>query len=176
VDIQANYKIDLNQWGKLSFGLYGTYTAQLITQPGGQLGVLAYDCAGYFGATCGVPTPKWKHKVRVTYDTPIAGLGVGAQWRFLGSVTQDVNSPNELLQGTNGPPAQIPTFSYIDLTASYTFTKNVTVRVGVNNVLDKDPPLVSVNYFSSAFVNGNTYPGVYDSLGRYLFANLTMQF
>jgi iron complex outermembrane receptor protein len=176
VDVQVNYKMDLNQWGKLSFGLYGTYTAQLITQPGGQLGVLAYDCAGYFGATCGVPTPKWKHKVRVTYDTPIAGLGVGAQWRFLGSVTQDVNSPNELLQGTNGPPAQIPTFSYIDLTASYTFTKNVTVRVGVNNVLDKDPPLVSVNYFSSAFVNGNTYPGVYDSLGRYMFANLTMQF
>jgi iron complex outermembrane recepter protein len=176
VDVQANYKLDLNQLGKLSFGLYGTYTTQLITQPGGQLGVLAYNCAGYFGSTCGVPTPKWKHKLRVTYDTPIAGLGVGAQWRFIGGVTQDVNSPNELLQGTNGPPGNIPTFSYLDMTASYAIDKNITVRVGVNNVLDKDPPLVSVNYFSSAFVNGNTYPGVYDSLGRYLFMNLTMQF
>ena len=176
VDLQANYKLDLNQWGRLNFNLNGTYTAQLLTQPGGQLGVLAYDCAGYFGATCGVPTPKWKHKLRVSYDTPIPGLGVGVQWRFLGSVVQDVNSPNQLLQGTNGPPGTIPTFSYVDLTASYALNKNVSLRVGVNNVLDKDPPLVSVNYFASAFVNGNTYPGVYDSLGRFLFANITMQF
>jgi iron complex outermembrane receptor protein len=176
VDLQANYKLDMNQFGKLTFGLYGTYTAQLITQPGGQLGVVGYDCAGYFGNTCGVPTPKWKHKLRITYDTPIPGLGVGAQWRFLGSVKQDVDSPNPLLTSTNGPPDSIPNYSYIDLTASYAFSKNVTTRVGVNNVLDKDPPLTSVFYFASAFVNGNTYPGVYDALGRFMFVNVTMQF
>jgi iron complex outermembrane receptor protein len=176
VDVTATYKLDLNQWGKVNFGLYGTYTEQLITQPGGQLGVLAYNCAGYFGSTCGVPTPKWKHKLRADYTTPIEGLGVGLQWRYLSAVSQDVNSPNLLLAGTNGPPATIPNYMYFDMTASYTVNKNVSVRLGVNNVLDKDPPLVSVRYFSSAFVNGNTYPGVYDALGRYLFANITMQF
>jgi iron complex outermembrane recepter protein len=42
--------------------------------------------------------------------------------------------------------------------------------------MDKDPPLTSTNYFSSALENGNTFPGVYDALGRFLFANVTIQF
>jgi len=52
----------------------------------------------------------------------------------------------------------------------------VSVRVGVNNVTDKDPPVLPTTGLSSAFFNGNTYPQVYDYLGRYLFANLTADF
>ena len=177
VDVTANYKLDMDQLGKLTFSLYGTYTLMLLTQPGGPLGVQGYNCAGYFGNTCGVPTPKWKQKLRVTYDTPLPGLGVGAQWRYFSSVSQDVNSPNALLYTPGAPPPnRIANYSYIDLTASYQVNKTVSFRVGVNNVLDKDPPLTSVAYFSSAFVNGNTYPQVYDALGRFIFGNITLQF
>jgi len=180
VDITGTYRLDLNELGKLSFGFYGTYTAQFIVQPGGQLGVLAYDCAGYFGSTCSSttsPTPKWRHKLRVSYDTPIQGFSAGLQWRYLSAITQDVNSPNPLLHTPGGPPpVGIPNYMYFDLTASYVVNKNISVRVGANNVLDKDPPLTSTAYFSTAFENGNTFPGTYDALGRYLFANVTMQF
>jgi iron complex outermembrane recepter protein len=177
VDVTATYKFDMNAAGRLTFALYGTYTAQFITQPGGVFGVQAYDCAGYFGNICAVPTPKWKHKLRINYDTPIEGLGVGVQWRFVGAVTQDLNSPNPLLRTPNGPPpVGLPNYTWIDMTASYTLNKNTTIRVGVNNIMDKDPPLTSTAYFSNAFENGNTWPGTYDALGRYLFANLTLQF
>jgi outer membrane receptor protein involved in Fe transport len=113
----------------------------------------------------------------VTYDTPVPGLGVGLQWRYLSAVHQDVTSPNPLLTGSlGGSPATIPNYMYFDMTASYVVNKNLSVRVGANNILDKDPPLLSQEYISSAFDNANTYPEVYDSLGRYLFANVTMQF
>lgn len=179
VDLTASYRLDLNAAGKLDFRLYGTYTAQFITEPGGQLGLARYDCAGYFGSTCGPPQPKWKHRFLVNYETPVSGLSAGLTWRFLSQVTQDAYSPNPLLNGGagfNSPPQSIANYSYFDLNAAYVLNKNVSVRVGVNNVLDKDPPFTSVQYFSSAFVNGNTYPTVYDALGRFLFANVTFQF
>jgi len=178
VDVTANYRLDMNTLGRLTFRLYGAYTAQFITEPGGQLGEQSYDCAGYFGNTCGAPAPKWKHKFLITYDTPLTGLEFGVQWRYIGQVSQDVYSPNPLLSspGTNVPPQTIAGYNYIDLNAAFVFNKNVSIRVGCNNVADKDPPVTSVAYYSSAFVNGNTYANVYDSLGRYLFANLTLQF
>jgi iron complex outermembrane receptor protein len=177
VDISADYKLDMNAVGILSFAALGTYTAQLITEPGGALGLASYNCAGYYGSTCGVPAPKWKSRLRVNYDTPLAGLGVSVQWRNIASVQQDTNSPNALLNGAVLPPfARIASYNYFDLTASYVVNKTVGLRVGVNNVLDKDPPLLSTNYFNPPYVNGNTYPQVYDTLGRFLFANVTLSF
>jgi outer membrane receptor protein involved in Fe transport len=72
--------------------------------------------------------------------------------------------------------------SYFDLFLSGKVTKSVSVRAGVNNLFDKDPPLVSSggtgvsSACSSVYCNGNTYPGVYDSLGRYLFVGATVNF
>jgi outer membrane receptor protein involved in Fe transport len=75
----------------------------------------------------------------------------------------------------------INAYSYFDLTASAALASNVTLRVGVNNVLDKNPPVVTSGgggYGSDigGFSNGNTYPGVYDALGRYLFVNISAKF
>lgn len=177
VDVTANYKLDLNAMGKLSFYYAGTYTAQFITEPGGLLGTVSYNCAGYYGETCGVPDPKYKSTFSINYDTPLEGLGFGIRWRYIEHVLQDTNSPNPLLTGTVFPPwSRIPSFNYIDLTASYVVNKTISFRLGVNNVLDKDPPLQSTDYFNPPFENNNTYPQVYDALGRYLFGNVTLTF
>jgi iron complex outermembrane receptor protein len=179
VDITLNYKYDLNRFGRLTMQYAGTYTAQFITEPGGQLGVQSYNCAGYFGNTCGVPQPKYKSVFNLGYDTPLEGLGFGLRWRYLSQVLQDTNSPNPLLNGFVFPFqgwGRIPSYSYFDLTASYVVNKTVALRLGVNNVLDKDPPLQSTDFFSPPFQNNNTYPSVYDALGRYMFANVTLTF
>ena len=46
-----------------------------------------------------------------------------------------------------------------------------------NNMFDRDPPLVysGLNPIASGG-NSNTWPGVYDSLGRNFFVNVTAQF
>ena len=46
----------------------------------------------------------------------------------------------------------------------------------MNNVLDRDPPLAGGQVIPAGFGNGNTFPQVYDSLGRYFFAGVTFDF
>ena len=175
VDLSARYRQELGAFGRMDFNFTGTYTASFITEP--YPGSGAYDCAGYFGATCGNPQPKWRHVLRDTWQTPVKSLDLTVSWRHFGSVKDDATNPSSLLNGT--PPngiTRIANYEFFDLTASYMVYPGVTVRLGVNNVLDKDPPILPTTALSSAFFNGNTYPQVYDYLGRYLFANLTADF
>jgi len=50
----------------------------------------------------------------------------------------------------------------------------------VNNAFDKDPPVVDANFLgiagTASFGNGNTFPGVYDAIGRTVFVGLTADF
>jgi outer membrane receptor protein involved in Fe transport len=49
-----------------------------------------------------------------------------------------------------------------------------TIRAGVNNMFDKDPPITDNG--ATDRNNGNTYPGIYDHLGQYWFLGATVQF
>ena len=48
--------------------------------------------------------------------------------------------------------------------------------VGCNNIFDKDPPIIGGTNLPGVAGNGNTFPQIYDALGRLLFAQLTAQF
>jgi iron complex outermembrane recepter protein len=176
VDLGAHYRQDLGWLGHMDFSLAGTYTASSITEPYPGSGF--YDCAGYYGATCGNPLPKWRHVFSDTWATPIQGLDFMARWRHLNSTKIDVSNSSPLLAGAVNPLiANLGSRDYLDLMAMYAWSKGITVRLGVNNVLDKDPPILpTTTAIASAFFNGNTYPQVYDTLGRYLFLNVTIDF
>jgi outer membrane receptor protein involved in Fe transport len=45
----------------------------------------------------------------------------------------------------------------------------------VNNVFDKDPPITGTNC-PGVVCNGNTFPQVYDALGRFVFVGLSADF
>ena len=61
--------------GSLNFNLVGTAT-DLLNNGTGSL-----NCAGLFGTTCGTPTPKWRHKARLTWVTPW-NVSLSGQWRY----------------------------------------------------------------------------------------------
>ncbi|MFZ6692866.1 TonB-dependent receptor domain-containing protein [Undibacterium sp. SXout20W] len=177
VDVSGSYFYKLNGWGSLAFNLNGTYLSKLSVENTPGLG--SYDCVGYYGPSCGTPTPKWRSKARVTWDTPWK-LEVAGTWRHMDSVTSELNSTNPLLN-SNGPAAviesQMGSRDYFDLYAAYPLTKNVTISGGINNLFDRDPPVVSTGVTTAAgSANGNTYPQVYDSYGRKIFVNLTAKF
>jgi outer membrane receptor protein involved in Fe transport len=51
------------------------------------------------------------------------------------------------------------------------------LRLGVNNLLDRQPPLVVGNTAAGdGPFSANTYPAWYDPLGRYVFASLSAEF
>jgi iron complex outermembrane receptor protein len=186
VDLQMNYRHDLQSgWGSLSASINGSYLQHQTFTP--YPGSGSYDCAGLFGSTCnqGSVNPHWRHNLRVTWDTPWKML-FSAQWRFIGSTSFDNNSTNPLLQGheefnTTTPPfydaynAKIPNYSYFDLTAGWHALSNLEVRAGVNNVLDKDPPVVPSGDISANSGPANSYP-TYDYLGRQIFVAFTAKF
>ncbi|HEY2400426.1 MAG TPA: hypothetical protein VGI23_08725, partial [Steroidobacteraceae bacterium] len=75
--------------------------------------------------------------------------------------------------------AQIPGYNYIDLSLSAPVTSYVDLRVGVNNLADKNPPLILNGSFSdcpNTSCNDNTWVGTYDTLGRYLYAHVSVKF
>lgn len=175
VDLNANYNFKMGPAGDLAFSFVGTYLMDFKTTPvpGGG----SYDCAGLYGITCGVPAPVWRHKLRGTWTTPVSGLNLSLAWRYLNSVKVDHTSSNPLLSGALVEPGvKIGSYSYFDISGAYTLMKKYTFRLGINNILDKDPPIIAGYNQPSVYANGNTFPQVYDTLGRYVFLNLTADF
>jgi iron complex outermembrane receptor protein len=181
IDFELNYRQDLAFAGKLDFNFSGNYDLHFKTTP--YVGSGTYDCAGYYGPSCGADggvSPHIKTVFRINYSTPLPGLDFWAKWRLIGPVKVQNLSQNPLLAGPVDPIEgignSVPGFNYIDLGASYQVAKQVAVRFGVNNVADKDPPIIQAFYGTSVLDSGNTYPQTYDWGGRYLFANLTIDF
>jgi iron complex outermembrane receptor protein len=179
VDLQTSYTLNAGEH-RFGFNLVGTYLTEFSTGP--LPGFPIYDCVGFYGGTCGIPAPKWRHTFRTNWRTPWQGLDIAATWRYFGDAQSERMSPNPQLSGAvnaNGIATSVPAYGYLDLTASMTFAEKFTFRVGANNVLDKTPPIIpsgAVVDCPAGPCNGNTWAQVYDSLGRQIFATVTIDF
>ena len=184
IDFQAAYRLNLEDVGavgvgSLSFNFIGSY---LLTQASTVAPRVApYDCVGLFGPTCGSVNPNWRHTFRVTWNTPWNVLA-SLQWRYIGPTNLDANSTQQTLalltslssQGGFGPADnQLETRNYLDLSAAWRVNSTVTLRGGVNNILDRDPPIISQPI--AGIGAPNAYP-TYDLLGRQLFVSATAKF
>jgi iron complex outermembrane recepter protein len=183
VDVQGHYIWHLPaDWGSMGFLLNGSYLLSSSTQPAPNAG--SYDCAGLYGAECQTVNPRWRHVFRTTWATPWK-LDLSATWRFLTSVSLDNNSSNPLLFGhtfinqNNGSGAinyfnaRIPNYSYLDLSASWNIAHYMQLRAGINNVFDKDPPLITSEITAGGAAN--TFE-TYDTLGRQVYLAFTAKF
>jgi len=181
LDFQGDYRLALEDvgaagMGSVSFHFDGTYLLSDKTQP--LKGQPEYNCAGLFGPTCETDNPVWRHTFRVTWNTPWNVLA-SLQWRYMTGTTLDSNSTQAGLGGPglpggfDGPDNALGSRSYLDLSGAWRISQNFTVRAGINNILDQDPPLVSQNISGTG--SPNTYP-TYDLLGRQLFISGTAKF
>lgn len=180
VDVTALYRMDIGS-STLSFDLVGSYLDKFTVDPGAA-GTTPYECSGQFGLTCGTPLPKWRHKLRVSYDMK-NGLGFSAAWRFFSSVNNDQLTINGLTPcpASGGNPngcvnnavTHIGNVSYFDLSMTARIADHYTFRLGAQNLLDKNPPVLDTNYTNNG---SNTYAQVYDALGRYVYAAIQLNF
>ena len=166
VDFNGVYQFDLgdaglNDAGTLALSLNGTWLNKLTTDSGtGTINA----CVGYFANECGTPNPAWRHVFRIAWDTPWNDLAITGTWRFFGAVKQYGGIQYDVSK-------HFPAESYFDLAAAMPVMTGATARVGINNILDKDPPLSQIVGTTG---NGNTYPQTYDAFGRYIFASVTV--
>ncbi len=174
VDITVNDTYPMGKYGSIAVNFTGTYLSQFIEEAVPRLG--SYDCAGFYGVVCGTPLPKWRSVLSGIWNTPW-NWNAGLRWRYFDSVRVDASSSNPQLAGAFNPvDAKVGAQGYLDLFAQWNFNKNFALRGGVNNVFDHDPPVVSSTIASPPFGNINTYPQVYDALGRNFFINVQAKF
>ncbi|WP_332639934.1 TonB-dependent receptor plug domain-containing protein [Brevundimonas sp.] len=177
-DINANYSVDLEDWGAPAYGslqlsFVATILDSLETDTGLGASNSVYDCAGFFANQCGVPNPDYRHRARATWVTPW-DLDLSATWRHFSEVEIAVlGVDGSLNNGGTRIDRYFDAENYLDLAATWQVMDTVTIRAGVNNVLDNDPQL-STSVGTTG--NGNTYPQIYDAMGRYFFFGVTANF
>lgn len=171
-DVVATYDFEIDGWGSVTVDYAATYldTLEKVPLPGEP----AFECAGFFSpqrAQCGVSSPTYRHRLPITWQSTWNNdFSAQLAWRHFGGVDQF---------GTNGDTliSSLGSRNYIDLSLRATMLDYVDVRFGVNNLFDKQPPVSNqVGGAGGSFGTGNTFPGVYDALGRFLFLGGTITF
>ena len=176
IDVQTQYTLDLGDSGHaLMASLTGAYLEEAIATP--VPGAGSYDCAGLFGTICQTINPRWRHNVRLTWVSPW-DVDVSLQWRYIGSAKLDQNDSDPDLQFAvwgefDEFNAELPDMNYLDLSAIWNVNESYSLRAGVTNLLDEDPPIVGTEISGTG--SANTYP-TYDTLGRQVFLSATARF
>jgi outer membrane receptor protein involved in Fe transport len=194
IDAQVNYRKEIGDLGTLTFNFLGTWLDELVVDTGIDIPGLdrTFDCVGLYGNVCSNgafssgPNPEWRHQARLGFNFK-NGIGASVRWRYFDSVTLDAVETNTNLfnGGANGPApggvarAGLEGFeavSYFDLALTYEAGDNFSFRLGANNLFDKSPPTTGSQACPAGPCNGNVFAQTYDSLGRYIFAGVTLDF
>lgn len=163
VDVQAGYSREIGSAGRLNLTFVGTWLDKLVTNAGVGSDV---ECVGQAGNLCGTPNPEWRHQARLGFDWT-NGMGASVRWRYFGPVDLDSANPGA---------SHFNAVNYFDLAFTWEVGDHYDFRLGANNVLDKEPPITGSQTCPAGFCNGNTFAQVYDALGRYIYAGVTLEF
>ncbi|MCH8683744.1 TonB-dependent receptor domain-containing protein [Pedomonas mirosovicensis] len=173
IDFQVDYSLDLDfglfdtNESRLTFFFLGTWVDKWTYTPVVELPDKV-DCVGQFGATCDDPIPEFRYTTRVTWDT--GPLQLSVRYRWIDKLKDD------RIKNADTPPSQLAKAAlgdqhYFDLTALYNVNEDVQLSFGINNLFNNKPPLTG-----DAQEQSNTFPGLFDVLGRDYFLSATVRF
>ncbi|WP_233999740.1 TonB-dependent receptor domain-containing protein [Porphyrobacter sp. TH134] len=173
IDFALNAAQDFD-FGQISIGTFATYTMENLFQATPRS--INRECVGYFSVNCGNPQPEVSATTRLTYTSTSRETDVSLFWRYLSAVEVEPVAPNPQLPTgtptTAGPAAffadyrNISSFNYFDLALRQAVIDNLTLTLSVQNLFDRDPPIVGAQAGGAGPNSGNTFPAVYDPLGR----------
>ena len=103
---------------------------------------------------------RWRHTAALLYDIG-AWSATLAQTFYLGHTDQ-----NPL---PNGQPRRVGSYELFDLTASYALIKSLKFRVGIKNLMDRNPPTSNQIYSFLASYD----PNYTDPRGRSFFGSVS---
>ena len=182
LEAQVDWGFDVGP-GAFSLNTVVNYVLTLKSAPlpasAGPAGALV-EYAGTLGpagsnavAENGLNPGSFRWKMLNTFGYSVGPADVALQWQHLPSAKSIAYPFNN-----DTPFVGSPSYDLFNLSGSFAINEAVTVRMGVDNLLDKDPPLTEYNASSTGLANtigGNPInPFFFDLVGRryYLGANL----
>ena len=175
----SGFDIGVNYSQEVGFGIFEdsstigvsfltTYLDKYDVQPVADLDTVN-NCAGNFGNTCGIPRSKFQYNLRATWAT--GPLTVSALLRHMSEVDDDrIDNDDNTARGDLVVPELAKAY-YVDLSAAYLVTEALTVNAGIRNLFEEEPTPVGDQQQQA-----NTFPEVYDLLGRRFFVSATYTF
>ena len=187
IDGSLNYRLPQLDIGQFNLGINATYLKYYnqITAPG-VAGSATYNDAGHFlpfgsaqASACpdnaGVCLfPRWRGQGFVNWQ---AG-GWSAEWRtrYIGRFQNGGVADTVQDTAPNGVPGTVFKYGatvYNDVSLGYNIAVwNTRLDFGVNNLFDKQPPIL----YSNNVLNANTDPSTFDLIGRYFWGRVTVKF
>lgn len=185
-DLSANYRLDTHSLGAFTFGANATYLKYYDAQTApGTSANSTYHYAGHYMGSGSAPAsdcpgvnqclfPRWRANATVLWN-----MGHwNATWRvrYIGRFRMGSPAPSQDTFPAGNKLANYyidyGSTIYHDVSLSYDIpTLHTRVTAGINNIFDKQPPLL---YDNNASYNIDAYD--FDLLGRYYWARLAVSF
>jgi len=168
LELSASTGYDLGNWGDLQVSLNANYylTNDLQSAPFSDV----VDCNGFYGTTCD-PVPQFRF-VQRTIWAPTDKLELSYLWRYIDGIEAQTEEAAALFPAFRS----IDAYNYIDISGQYRINDNVRVIAGVENLFDDEPPIIGNDTGTTSFNSGNTFPSLYDTLGRMYSFGVTVRF
>lgn len=167
IEIGFNFNFDMEDMGNLAFS--GNINKYLTQESQSSITVPVLDCKGYYGTSCDpLSDLRWIQRTTWSY----ADLTVSLLWRHINSVDIEPVERDLRFEAFRS----IGSYDYFDLFASYAVHENITVTLGIDNMFDKEPPVLGNDVGDTSSNSGNTFPSNYDALGRMYKAGVKFRF
>lgn len=135
----------------------------------------------------------WRHIGKVSYEgtasdfaargftgvncAPTGNPGNSCTRYLFNGVVTNSGPAKSALAGKSFNFNEIEAYNYFDLNAQFDIERRFQLTIGVQNLFDKQPPIVgSPGTGSTAANSGNTFPSTYDPLGRSYSASVRVKF
>ncbi|SEK38621.1 TonB-dependent Receptor Plug Domain [Colwellia chukchiensis] len=128
-----------------------------------------YECAGYYGNTCGAPQPDFQANTRINWTN--GDLTLSALVRYIGASDDDQLMVDSDLAKSDLIVPEIDSALYVDISASYVFSENLNMNFGIKNVFDEEPTALG-----DSQQQANTFPETYDVIGPRVFVSASYTF
>jgi outer membrane receptor protein involved in Fe transport len=167
IDTQLDYRLGLDQLGMspragaIKIGSVVSYLRKYVVIPSD--GTASTDFAGGISDTFVTSDgenlythPHWKTNSYLSYlNGPFTGT---LRWRYIGH-----------MRNLDAPGTTVPSVSYFDLYAHYTFDNRFSISGGITNLTDKQPPFIGT-------LELRTDAATYDVVGRTWFVGAQVRF
>ncbi|WP_105190610.1 TonB-dependent receptor domain-containing protein [Pseudoalteromonas sp. T1lg48] len=167
VELGFNFAWPMDNWGELQFS--GTINKYLTQESQSSDTARIIDCKGYYSTSCD-PLAELRAVQRTTWA--MDDFTVSLQWRY----TDGIDVEPVVIDDYFEEFRSIGSYSYFDLYANYHITDNITASLGIDNLFEKDPPVVGNEAGDTSSNSGNTFPSNYDVLGRKFKLGVRFQF